>query len=222
MLGMYKGKRIGAILLMGGRGERFQSDIPKQFHSLGGKKIYEHTLDVLKNTELFDEIVLVCPSDWPVEPGQVVCGGKTRQESSYLGLNGFQKKIDIVLIHDAVRPFLTETICKENIELAIEFGAADTCIPSADTLVYAPNGVIESIPNRAHFLRGQTPQTFQMDLILKAHKTALEDGIENASDDCQLVLRLGMDVAVAKGSERNMKITSELDLALAENILERV
>lgn len=213
-------KRIGAILLMGGEGLRFGSGLPKQFHLLGGKKIYSHALDTFIASELFDEILLVCNPDWTDLPHEgVIKGGKTRQESSYLGLQGFKHTPDIVLIHDAVRPFVSERILRDNVEGAILWGAVDTCIPSADTLVHAPGGkTIESIPNRADYLRGQTPQTFRMDWILEAHEQAIADGIQNSSDDCRLVLRLGKRVHVVAGEERNIKITSEFDLMVANHL----
>lgn len=222
MLGRMSEKlQIGAILLLGGEGARFGSAIPKQFHWLEGKRIYEHALKTLANSCLFDEILLVCHKDWIDLPYEgVVSGGKTRQESSYLGLKAFKKRPDIVLIHDGVRPFVTETILRNNVQGAIEWGAVDTCIPSADTIVHAPDGeFIDSIPKRKEFLRGQTPQTFRMDWILEAHQKALEDGIENATDDCQLILRLGRKVYVVPGDEQNIKITSEIDLFIANQII---
>ena len=215
---MYLGKRIGAVLLMGGSGSRFGGGVPKQFLMLGGKKVYCHALDTFTASGLFDEIVLVCHPDWMDLPQKgVVIAGKTRQESSHKGLKGFKLRPDIVLIHDAVRPFVTERILRENIEGAICFGAVDTCISSADTLIHAPSGkTIASIPNRQEYLRGQTPQTFRMDWILEAHERA--SSLENASDDCQLVLRMGKPVHVVLGDEKNIKITTEFDLLIAEQI----
>lgn len=220
---MYLGKRIGAILLMGGEGSRFGGDLPKQFLDLGGKKVFSHALDTMKSSELFNEIILVCHPRWLFDYEGVVAGGRTRQESSRLGLKAFQSRPDIVLIHDAVRPFVCERILSENIEAAIAHGAVDTCIPTADTLVHAPmEKTITSIPNRKEYMRGQTPQTFRMDWILQAHESALKAGVENASDDCQLILRLGLPVHIVTGEERNIKITSEFDLIIAEQIYTRV
>ncbi len=221
---MIEGLRVGAILLMGGEGVRFGGQIPKQFRCLGQKKIYLYPLEVLKASRLFDEILLVCHRDW-IEivkretSVRVVEGGKTRQESSYRGLLGFDRRPDVVLIHDAVRPFVNERILKENVEQAIVHGAVDTCIPTADTLVHAPGGqLISHIPKREEYLRGQTPQTFRTDWIMEAHERALKEGIENASDDCRLVLHCGHPVKVVIGEERNLKITSEFDLLLAEQM----
>ena len=129
---------------------------------------------------------------------------------------------DIVAIHDAVRPFVSEDLLKENVARAILHGAADTCIPSADTLVFAPGGErIEAIPKREEYLRGQTPQTFRFDWICEAHKEAIREGISNASDDCRLVLRRGLPIYVVRGSEGNIKITTEFDLMLAEILVQR-
>jgi 2-C-methyl-D-erythritol 4-phosphate cytidylyltransferase len=219
---MYNDKRIGAILLMGGEGRRFGSTTPKQFHQLGGKEVFRHALELFVGMGIFDEIILVCHRDWmvTVEGLRVVEGGETRQESSYRGLKSFVKKPDVVLIHDAVRPFVTEQIVRENVAGAMQWGAVDTCIASADTVVHAPGGeIIQEIPRREEYLRGQTPQTFRMDWILEAHEEAKRTGIENASDDCRLVLRMGREIHVVKGEERNMKITSELDIFIAEQQL---
>jgi len=220
--------RIGGLLLMGGQGLRFGSDIPKQFHRLSGKPIYRVTLEAFLSAAIFDEIVLSCHPDWiplvqeelasmplPI-PVQVVPGGNTRQESSARGLRSFHTPPDIVLIHDGVRPFVSSAILKNNALLAIQHGAVDTCIPSTDTLVHAPGGLrIESIPNRADFYRGQTPQSFSYPLILHAHATTTRS---NSSDDCRLVTELGHPVFLAEGDEHNLKITSELDLFLAEQL----
>jgi 2-C-methyl-D-erythritol 4-phosphate cytidylyltransferase len=220
---MFEGKTVGAILLMAGVGQRFGSPVPKQFHLLAGKEVYRHTLETLTASHLFDEIILVAHPDWmdiAHEEARLVTGGKTRQESSYLGLKAFKKPVDIVLIHDAVRPFATQKILTENVAGAIRWGAVDTCIPTADTLVHAPSGSeIASIPNRAEYMRGQTPQTFRMDWIVQAHEKALSEGIENASDDCRLVLRMGKPVHIVLGNERNLKITSEFDLSIAEHLM---
>lgn len=217
-----------AILLMAGSGKRFASALPKQFHRLCGKKIYLHTLETLLASQLFSEIILVAHKDRFEEitndiaiyeqiPIHCIEGGRTRQESSYLAtLYSKDLDPDLLLIHDAVRPFVSPHILKENIEVAARFGAADTCIPSADTLVYAPGGdTISTIPLRSELFRGQTPQTFQFPLILEAHQTSNH---QDATDDCSLLLELGKEVKVVLGSERNIKITTDLDLLLAEQL----
>lgn len=221
---------IKAILLMAGRGERLGSTLPKQFHVVAGKKVYLHTLDRFLSCKLFGEIILVCPAEWGhavkqdllpygAEKIQVVEGGGTRQESSYLGLLACGGETTHVVIHDAVRPFVTQEILKKNVEAAHQFGAVDTCIPSADTLVHSKGGQqIDAIPVRAAYLRGQTPQSFSLPLILGAHQKAKGQKISCASDDCSLVLALGKPVHIVLGDEHNIKITTELDLFIAEQL----
>lgn len=218
-------EKISAVLLMAGSGMRFGSHLPKQFHFLSGKKVYLHTLQRLHESNLFHEILVVCSSEWTELVKQetahlnvsVVEGGATRQESSYRALLACKKGTEFVLIHDGVRPFVNEKILHDNIEALRDHDAVDTCIPCADTIVYAPErNQIQNIPIRAHYLRGQTPQSFSYNLILKAHNAAIQDQYLNASDDCQLVQRLGFPVHIVEGEERNLKITSELDLFLAE------
>jgi 2-C-methyl-D-erythritol 4-phosphate cytidylyltransferase len=222
---------VKAILLIGGNGMRFCSEIPKQFHRLAGKKIYLHTLEIFLQANLFEEIILVCPAAWIEQVKNdtsiyssakiaIIEGGQTRQESSLKGLQACSTFTQTVIIHDGVRPFISEAILKENVAKAIQYKAVDTCIPSADTLVHSiDKKEIHRIPSRSEYLRGQTPQSFDYSLILKAHLKAKEEGISHHSDDCSLVLKIGHPVYIVMGSEENIKITSELDLLLAEQIL---
>lgn len=224
---MYKECQVTAILLMGGTGMRFGSALPKQLHRLAGKKIYLHTLEAFLSLESFDEIILVCHKDWVQEVQndiaqmdaakvKIISGGSTRQESSYLGLKACRPNTDIAVIHDAVRPFVSQEILKNNIEGAYLYHAVDTCIPSADTIVHSSDATsIATIPNRSEYLRGQTPQSFYYPLIVKAHQNTKQ---KNASDDCRLVLEAGATLHIVQGSEDNIKITTELDIFLAEQI----
>lgn len=223
--------QITAILLMGGKGARFKSATPKQFHRLAGKKIYLHTLERFLKSELFGEIILVCPEEWVQEVSadiagyegniRVVIGGSSRQESSYLGLLACTSETSHVVIHDAVRPFVSQEILERNVEACKLYEAVDTCTPSADTIVHSENGaVIDAIPTRAHYLRGQTPQSFSLPLILHAHEAAKARG-SIATDDCALMLALGHKVHIVEGEESNIKITTDLDLYLAEQLFRR-
>ncbi len=206
---------------MAGRAERFHDPIPKQFHLLQGKKIYLWTLEQFTSSQLFEEVILVTSSDRVEEiqnevgdTARVIPGGRTRQESSYRGLIACNPSTEIVVIHDGVRPFVSKRILEENIEGARAHGAVDTCIPSADTLVHAPNKKkISSIPLRSEYLRGQTPQSFSYPLILQAHE---KTQMTHATDDCQLMLEMGKEVYIVEGEEENLKITTRQDLLLAE------
>lgn len=227
---MFQEHQIGAILLMAGESVRFSDSLPKQFHLLCDKPLYRYALEMLLDCGFFDEIILVCHPQWIESvakdnpfPCQVVPGGLSRQSSSLAGLSALSAECDIALIHDAARPFVSKQILLDNLQKAIEHGAADTCIPSTDTLVFAPDGKsISSIPNRADWRRGQTPQTFRKDWILKSHEQAKKDRKDNASDDCSLVLSMGYPIAIVEGSEENFKITSKFDLAIAEALLCKV
>jgi len=208
------------ILLMGGTGERFGSTLPKQFVRLSGKEVFEHTLHAFESSKLFDEIILTCPEPWIehvrrlVSPKiRVIVGGNTRQESSLRALEASSH--EIIVIHDAVRPFVTKAILQANIQAAKNHGAVDTCIPTTDTIVVGTK-TISAIPDRSTIFRGQTPQSFKRALLLQAH---METKKQNATDDCQLVHDLGYPVHIVQGSEKNIKITTELDLIIAEQII---
>ncbi len=216
-------KGVKGILLMAGQGKRFSAGNPKQFQLLGGKKIYLWTLERFATSTLFEEIILVCDAGSvalvQAEVGpthRVIAGGATRQESSYKGLLACGPKTEIVVIHDTVRPFVSERILEDNVKAAREFGAVDTCIPTHDTLVHSKDGkTIADIPNRAEYLRGQTPQSFSYPIILSAHQNTHRI---NATDDCRLVMDHGISVAIVEGEEQNMKITTPFDLLIAEKI----
>ena len=222
---------ITAIILMGGKGARFGSAKPKQFHRLSGKPVFMHTLEAFLQSELFHEILLICPKDWISEvqshlekisglvPIKVIIGGDSRKDSSFAGLQAADHLTTHVVIHDAVRPFISQRILRENVQAAIDFGAVDTCIPSSDTIVHSVKGDrIDDIPQRSHYLRGQTPQSFKLSLIKQAH--ALQENVSEITDDCSLVSRLGGNpIHIVRGEESNIKITTELDLYLAEQIL---
>ncbi len=222
-----------AILLMGGSGQRFGSDSPKQFHRLAGKKVYLYALEALLSFQDWQQIILVVHPSWQrqvmedLETGGLLSSkiafapaGATRQASSLSGLRALSPTTELVLIHDAARPFLSLPIIEENLAVAMNMGAADTCIPSVDTIVVSQDGrQIDQIPKRVHYHRGQTPQTFHYPLLLTAHEEALQVGIHEASDDCSLVARLDAPIGMVKGNEQNLKITTELDLFLAEQMV---
>ncbi|MCX6987463.1 MAG: bifunctional cytidylyltransferase/SDR family oxidoreductase [Chlamydiae bacterium] len=223
---------ISAIILMGGAGYRFKSSTPKQFHRLSGKAVFLHTLEVFLQSSLFFEIILVCPDEWmflvkqlidgipSAIPIRIATGGKTRQQSSYLGLKALSPSATHVMIHDGVRPFVTKKILKDNVSAVIEHGAIDTCIESTDTVVYSTDSdKIDDIPIRNHYLRGQTPQSFEVSLLKLAHTKAIQENILDSTDDCSLVKKLGHPVHIVKGSESNIKITTKLDMYVAEQIL---
>jgi ribitol-5-phosphate 2-dehydrogenase (NADP+) / D-ribitol-5-phosphate cytidylyltransferase len=214
---------FSAVILMGGEGKRMESSTPKQFRMLGNLKIYQYTLETFRTSGIFQEIILVCHPDWIEHVAEkdvkVVAGGKTRQESSFLGLKACTSSCQYVMIHDAVRPFVSHQILQKNKEAVLKHGAVDTVIPSADTLLVTNDGkTIALIPDRKQFRRGQTPQTFSYPLIYQAHENTTT---RDATDDCQLVLEMGKPVFLIDGSEHNIKITTEWDFSLSKHLIDK-
>lgn len=222
-----------AIILASGTGSRFQDSHPKQFMKLSGLPVIVHTLKTFQSSSLIKSIVVVCHQDyldhiWSLvsryglsKVEKAVVGGATRQESSRIGIECCGDEADHVLIHDSVRPFLTHKVIDDVVAAVHVHGAVDTVIPSADTLVEVdPDGFIANIPDRAKLRRGQTPQAFALELIREAHRQAIADGVDNATDDCALVLRLGHPVFTVAGDEQNIKITYPLDLHLADKLFQ--
>lgn len=222
-----------AIVLASGSGLRFQDRQPKQFMKLAGLPVLVHTLKTFQSCASIDGIVVVSHEDyvdhvWELvnkygiaKVEKVAAGGRTRQESSRVGIECCGEETGYVLIHDGVRPFLTHKVIYELLDAVKIHQAVDTVIPSADTLVQIDaEGFISAIPERSHFRRGQTPQAFCYRLIMDAHRQALADGVDNATDDCALALRLGHPVFTVQGHEQNIKITYPLDLHLADKLFQ--
>jgi 2-C-methyl-D-erythritol 4-phosphate cytidylyltransferase len=220
---------ITAILLASGSGVRFGGDVPKQFLTLGGKAILQHALEVFDNHERIDRIIIVSHPDWmercrvyATDLGKettVVRGGKTRMDSSFAGVTASPPGTTHVLIHDAVRPLLTLKIISSVIAGLEQHDAVGTVIRSTDTVVKVIDNMIEEIPERSALRRIQTPQGFKLETIRKAHELAREAGLATSTDDCGLVLRLGLPVCTVPGGRDNLKITDHLDLAAAESYL---
>ncbi len=224
---------VTAVLLASGTGLRFGDNQPKQFTKLAGLPVLVHTLKsfdtfvgvdkviVVTNEEYVDQVWEMVGKHGLKEVDKVVAGGASRQESSRIGLECCDPDTEYVLIHDGVRPFISQQVLQRLVDAVREHGAVDTVIPSADTLVVIDeNNFIRNIPDRSHFRRGQTPQAFSYPLILEAHRRAGESGIENSTDDCSLVLRMGRPVYVVEGEEQNIKITYPLDLHLADKLFQ--
>ncbi|MEM8727540.1 MAG: bifunctional cytidylyltransferase/SDR family oxidoreductase [Chlamydiota bacterium] len=218
---------IKAILLMSGNGERFGSSTPKQFLNLSGKKIYLHTVETFLSFQEFEQLLLICHRDYSDRVKEevsdprirIIEGGRTRQDSSYRGLLACGTGTTHVVIHDVVRPFVSQCMIRQSLDALKKYDAVDTCIASTDTVVHAEIfDTVTSIPDRAKYLRGQTPQSFSYPLILEAHEKATD---RNASDDCRLILNLKKPVHIVPGSEDNIKITNELDLFVAEQLMRR-
>lgn len=221
-----------AIILASGTGERFGENIPKQFYQFEGKTLLEHTIDAFEKNKNIDEIILVTnpkfrdlaenilnKNDYK-KITKVLNGGKTRVESSYIGTSEAPEEAN-VLIHDAVRAFVTQKIIDDNIEALKKHEAVGTAIESIDTIIQVDeNNVITAIPPRKFLKRVQTPQSFRANLIKKAHELALKDENASFTDDCGLILRYNLaPIHIVDGDELNIKITHKNDLNIIKNML---
>jgi 2-C-methyl-D-erythritol 4-phosphate cytidylyltransferase len=198
---------------------------------LGGTPVIVHTLRALQAAPSVDEIVLVTREDLIVPMGQlcqdygltkvvkVIRGGQTRTESVRLGTQEAHRQAQVIAIHDGARPFASTDVIETAIAQALATGAAAPAIPVKDTIKIASGGVIDSTPDRSTLFAVQTPQVFEASLIRAALQKALDDGAE-LTDDCSAVERLGMKVVLTAGDERNIKLTTPLDLTLAQALLE--
>ncbi len=208
------------------------SATPKQFLILGGLPLLAHSLRTLEASESVSSIVLAAPQadldyctrDIVERYGfkkvrHIVAGGAERQDSVRLGLAAIGSEADIVLVHDAVRPFLTPEMITQVVAAAVKHGAAIVAIPMRDTVKrVGADGLIEETVDRKPLWLAQTPQAFKRALLEEAHEKALRNGMR-ATDDAQLVERLGHRVAIVEGSTDNVKVTRPEDLAMGESIL---
>ncbi len=221
-----------AVVPAAGRGLRMGGTTPKQFLSLAGLPILVHSLRVLEHAAVVAEIILTVPeadreyclNEIVARHGfrkitRVVPGGEQRQDSVRHGLAEVDQNSDVVLIHDAVRPFLTTDMVTRVVNAAAEHGAAIVAIPMRDTIKRVKaDGFIESTVDRNHLWLAQTPQAFQRPLLQAAHRKAQLENY-HATDDAQLMEWLGHRVAIVEGTGENIKITRPEDLEIGEAIL---
>jgi len=221
---------VAAIIVAAGRGVRMGADRPKAFLHLRGLTLLERSVGAFVSHPRLDRVVAVVPD--PGEAARVIGaaaagivlaqGGPTRQDSVHAGLRSLATLADeIILVHDAARPLVSREIIDAVIAAADAHGAAVPALPPADTIKQvAADGAIETTLPRDRLRLAQTPQGFRGPVLREAYARAARDGFVG-TDDAQLVERLGHRVRVVEGSTRNIKITTPLDLALAEAILAR-
>lgn len=229
---VHKSPRTVALVPAAGRGLRMGGHIPKQFLALGGRPILAQSLTVLQASPVIHEIILAVPQserqyclDHIVATGEfpkvtkVVPGGEQRQDSVRHALAEVDPETEIVLVHDAVRPFLTESMIRQVVAAAVEHGAAIIALPMRDTVKYVGSGgVIERTVDRGPLWLAQTPQAFRREWLEEAHRKGLLSGVQ-ATDDAHLVEMLGKRVVVVEGSGENIKVTRPEDLVIGEAIL---
>lgn len=219
------------VILAAGSSSRMGQD--KIMLPIGDLPVIVHTLRAFEPLPEVDEVIVVTREDLVPEIAglckvfdlrkvkKVVRGGATRAESARIGTLEADYDATLIAVHDAARPFATESVIRAVILKAAETGAAAPAIPVKDTIKVAHEGLVEYTPDRATLFAVQTPQVFDASLLRAALQKALDDGAE-VTDDCSAVERLGMKVSLTAGDERNIKLTTPADLALAELMLQEV
>jgi 2-C-methyl-D-erythritol 4-phosphate cytidylyltransferase len=225
--------KVTAVIVSAGIGQRFMDGKKKQFLPLAGKPVLAHTLDPFERCPLVNAVVLVVGQEDMdfclkeiVEKYQykkisrIVPGGKTRQESVKNGVDAVPEDVEMVVIHDGVRPFVTGEMIEESVRSAIRFQAVVVATPVKDTIkTVDAEGSIRETLDRNSLWQVQTPQTFRTRIIREALRKAAEDRFLG-TDDASLVERMGINVHVVQGSYANIKITTQEDLLLATFLLQ--
>jgi len=213
-----------ALILAAGSGERFGAGAPKAFVELAGRPLVQWSIDALSQVQEIEQIVVAMPPGLAAPAGvSAVEGGSVRSESVRLALAaaGGGRDQDLVLVHDAARPLLTTELAAATIralEADESIDAAIAAVPMTDTVKRVRDGVVSETLERSELWAVQTPQVFRRAALERALDVP-DEVLAQATDDAWLVERAGGRVGVVKASSENLKITTPLDLALAEMLL---
>lgn len=227
---------VYVVILASGTGSRMgNTTLPKQFLKIGSKPIVIHTIEQFNLVSKINKIIVVVSPDWKnhledilkkynLENVDITIGGKDRNESIVNGCAYIKEKYgvndnDIVLTHDAVRPFVTTRIIEENIEKINDYDAIDTIIPATDTIVETSSDLIENIPLRSKMFQGQTPQTFKLVELINALTTLSIDEKSMLTDACKIYIFKNKKIGYVIGENYNFKITTQFDLNVANKIV---
>ena len=221
-------KTCGVVIVAAGSASRM-GGIDKVMAPLGGEPMIVRTVRAFQDCDAIASIVIVTREDLirPIsglcrdmgKVAAVVAGGKTRQESVHLGLNALPKGIKLAAVHDGARPLISWQVIDRVVRAANTYGAAAPAIPVKDTIKVVQGGLVKETPDRSSLAAVQTPQVFDFDLLRGALRKAEEDGA-TVTDDCSAVERTGMKIKIVEGDERNLKVTTPMDLKIAELLLE--
>ena len=221
-------KYCGAVIVAAGTASRMEG-IDKVMASLGGEPMIVRTVRTFQNCDAIKEIVIVTREDLLQRVAglcrefdkvkAVIVGGKDRAESVNNGLNALSKKVKLAAVQDGARPLITEAVIDRTVRAANSYGAAAPAIPVKDTVKVVEGGIVTTTPQRSTLKAIQTPQVFDFDLLRGALKHAAEKELE-ITDDCSAVEAMGFKVKIVEGDERNIKVTTPLDLRIAEIFLE--
>lgn len=225
---------VYAAVLAGGSGLRMGGNMPKQFLSVGDIPIIIRSINAFLRSGSVDKIFVAVSSDFLDYTKEliakyigendisVVVGGKNRNETllNVLRSIGEINDEDVILTHDAVRPFIDKRIIDENISAAREYGACNTVVPAVDTILRSTDGkFIESVPVRSEIFHAQTPQSFSVKKLLSLYENLSDEETESFTDSCSVFLSAGERVFLVTGDRNNIKLTYPEDMERAENII---
>jgi len=217
---------VAVVIPAGGVGSRFGARTPKQFLRLGTMPILAATVQHFTRHPAVRAVVVAAPEPWVARAGRilgrvvthtpltVVAGGRTRQDSVWLALQAAPEDVEIIVVHDAVRPMITRRLVDTVVRAAAAEGAAICALPLTETVKRVRAERVEATLDRSELWAVQTPQAFRADLLREAHEKARRDGVVG-TDDAMLVERLGHPVRVVRGLAENVKITTPEDLRRA-------
>jgi 2-C-methyl-D-erythritol 4-phosphate cytidylyltransferase/2-C-methyl-D-erythritol 2,4-cyclodiphosphate synthase len=218
-------RHVSAIIAGGGFGLRFGADHPKQLATLAGRTILQRSLDAFVSSAVIDDIVVALPAALAADPPDylrsrskpvfVVEGGERRQDSVRRAFDRVDRHADVVVIHDAARPLVTDAVIRRTVDAAFETGAAIAALRASDTVkrADAAGRIVETLTREQIYL-AQTPQAFLMDVLRDALAMSAD-----ATDEAALAEQAGHVVQLVEGDPRNLKITTPDDLELAERLL---
>ncbi|MBO6795183.1 MAG: 2-C-methyl-D-erythritol 4-phosphate cytidylyltransferase [Balneolaceae bacterium] len=226
--------KLAVIIPAAGSGSRMQSDLPKPFLPLGDEPILWHTIQAFLKVPSVVQVIIPTSKYWISEVEKIVStlpegavqfnvieGGAERQFSIANGLSLVLDAVEVVAVHDAVRPFINPALIMECSSVAKQFGGAIIAVPAKDTIKKVDgDGSIKETPHRKYLWQAQTPQVFEKSILSRAYSEAIADGFVG-TDDASLVERLGKTVKVVEGDRENLKITYPVDLEIAELILKQ-
>lgn len=223
-------KYCAAVIVAAGTASRM-GGIDKVMAPIGGEPMILRTVRRFEACDAIQEIVVVTREDL-LEPIRQLCrdcgklkavvqGGASRQQSVELGLQALSKECRMVAVQDGARPFVSDALICRTVEAAANYGAAAPAIPVKDTIKVVQNGFVKETPDRNSLRAVQTPQVFDLDMLRGALVKAAQDGVA-VTDDCSAAEHLGMSVQLVEGEETNIKVTTPMDLRLAEMILEEM
>lgn len=223
-------KYCGAVIVAAGTASRM-GGIDKVMAQLDGEPMICRTVRAFQNCDAIKEIVIVTREDLIIPIGDlckdfdkvkaVVSGGKTRDESVGHGLNALSKEVKLAAIQDGARPLVTFEVIDRTVRAANSYGAAAPAVPVKDTIKVVQGGIVKETPDRSRLQAVQTPQVFDIQLLRAALKKAADDKAQ-ITDDCSAVERMGMSVKIVEGDERNIKVTTPMDLKIAQMLLEEM